>query len=227
MAIVTCKKCGNHYSNFSIKGKIYGILIICFSVLAWKSFLFAGSGAAFLICLGIGILGVLVICFSTRSCPKCGSSKYSTRNEYIEEKTVSEIKSQSDKNSPATFEYSKSSSSLFQDAKYTISNTRNAIADFIHDPKTVKTTSDLIQDVKSAFTDGRKSLSILLQDMNRSAEELKRENEKKLQESQMKLKKKLSSMNEEQAESFIKTLETIDVDLAEECKRLLNQTNNF
>ena len=63
--------------------------------------------------------------------------------------------------------------------------------------------------------------------MNRSAEELKRENEKKLQESQMKLKKKLSSMNEEQAESFIKTLETIDVDLAEECKRLLNQTNNF
>ena len=86
MSHIKCKIC-----DFEKKAKskalikIAGIALIIFGFWAWISFLFAGSGEAFLICVAIMGVGVILLTFtdfiqkwySTKNeCPKCEKKEW-------------------------------------------------------------------------------------------------------------------------------------------------------
>lgn len=81
MAYMHCHNCGNKVPVNTTKIRVIGILIAAFGVFGWFSFLFAGSGHAFLIscCIFFGGLGVAKFAedigksiLKDKPCPQCG-----------------------------------------------------------------------------------------------------------------------------------------------------------
>lgn len=55
---LTNKKEEEQNAQSSIKTKIIGALLVLLGFFGWKTYLFAGTGCAFLICLGLVIAGI-------------------------------------------------------------------------------------------------------------------------------------------------------------------------
>lgn len=81
MASLRCAHCGYVKSLPMVKTRLTGLGLAAFGVFGWVSFLFAGSGHAFLICCMIFLSGIFIlICPSgvaravseSQECPRCG-----------------------------------------------------------------------------------------------------------------------------------------------------------
>ncbi len=82
MAYLRCKECEHYEAIPTAKYRVIGLGVAAFGVFGWFSYLFAGSGNAFLIASVITISGIVCF-FSAESigksyiikqrCPKCDS----------------------------------------------------------------------------------------------------------------------------------------------------------
>lgn len=98
MPYIYCSKCGHKKKINTIKYRFIGIVISAFGVFGWFSFLFAGSGHAFLIACAIFFFGIYVFYsaedmaknFSKdKQCPKCNNATFedfnpSEKGKYID-----------------------------------------------------------------------------------------------------------------------------------------------
>lgn len=80
-----CSKCGYEKSRNTVIYKVIGVALIALGFFAWKSYFFAGTGSALLICIGIMGGGVLILFFSNEiekifainsECPSCQKSSW-------------------------------------------------------------------------------------------------------------------------------------------------------
>jgi len=80
MSYLKCKNCGHFEAIKTSKYRTIGMGIGAFGVFGWFSFLFAGSGHAFLIAAGITLVGVYFFwnakelsknALLEKRCPKC------------------------------------------------------------------------------------------------------------------------------------------------------------
>ncbi|UNM97203.1 hypothetical protein MMG00_04960 [Ignatzschineria rhizosphaerae] len=86
MSLIKCKICDfEKKAKNKLLIKMIGIALIAFGFWAWISYLFAGSGAAFIICVSIMGLGTIFLCFTDQihrynstkeNCPKCGKKEW-------------------------------------------------------------------------------------------------------------------------------------------------------
>lgn len=81
MLYMHCANCGKVMVVPVTRYRIYGAICVGLGVLAWRTYFFAGTGCAFELCCGLGIIGVLIFCFantlacrsiSHSCCPHCG-----------------------------------------------------------------------------------------------------------------------------------------------------------
>lgn len=81
MLYMHCANCGKVMVVPVTRYRIYGAIIVGLGVLAWRTYFFAGTGCAFELCCGVGLVGVLIFCFantlacrsiSHSCCPHCG-----------------------------------------------------------------------------------------------------------------------------------------------------------
>ena len=85
MPSMQCSRCKHKINIPTIKYRLLGIGISLCGIFGWFSFLFAGSGHAFLIACGIVIFGIFVMynaeefakdSLQKKRCPVCGSSSF-------------------------------------------------------------------------------------------------------------------------------------------------------
>lgn len=82
MAFIYCHNCGHKIQVSAVKHRAIGFCIAAFGVIGWFTFLFAGSGHAFLIAAGITVFGIIWMANAKSAakeeairerCPFCGS----------------------------------------------------------------------------------------------------------------------------------------------------------
>ncbi len=86
MSYIKCKVCDfEKKAKSKVLVKIVGIALIAFGFWAWISYLFAGSGAALIICAAIIGAGVILLTFTDPihkwyskkdECPHCGMKEW-------------------------------------------------------------------------------------------------------------------------------------------------------
>lgn len=93
MALLHCHNCGNKIAVPKYKYQLIGLGIAGFGVFGWFSFLFAGSGHAFLIACGIFFVGIGIFCnaekiamnsLKDKPCPSCGSLSLNENEKFID-----------------------------------------------------------------------------------------------------------------------------------------------